>query len=730
MHAGLQPHIAFHLTGRRLGSDLDPIDGLGLRPALLAEYADLTKLRYDFPLVLVERAEGAASVQSLSGLFDAALDAAAVADGDRLRKHALRIEREIRTLAGQRGVASFADAWNEAVRRLATDGDAQFADSASRLRAALKVEGSVVDCDRNMPFGFLHHVWKAVQAGRASLFREQVDKLITRLSEILRADQARSPHELNRDRLKASVGATHRDSFDFAAMARLLAEALPKASLPEARRRRIDRTLSVLQSQRFFPAAGGAAPGSATEPYSFVFGGCAEAIAAYQARLPEMLEFAKSMAIASLEIDGAYVDAKHDAFFAEFGGDDVDPEDAGLFPDYLICVRASDMQAADTDMILEAMSAGMRAKVLVLTDDVLEPSPVGGAHLGFGLRGKQLASTAIGLATSYVLQSSSSNLFRFREQVLRGLTYPGPALFNVFVGPADATLPPYLIAAAAMESRAFPAFAYDPSAGSDWASRFTVSDNPQADRDWPVHGFAYEDEACQRIDEQLPFTLIDFIACDRRYAKHFARVPRAQWNASLTPASEFLASEPHDLSEQVPCVLMVDGSNVLHRVIVDDKLLREARHCAAMWRSLQESGGIHNSHAARLLAREREAWSAQASAEAKARGNGHAAPDVITPSPAVAAAAPAPAEPETRSDDPYIETARCTSCNECTQINDKMFAYNENKQAYIADPDAGTYAQLVEAAESCQVSIIHPGKPRNPSEPGLEELKKRAESFL
>ena len=58
-----------------------------------------------------------------------------------------------------------------------------------------------------------------------------------------------------------------------------------------------------------------------------------------------------------------------------------------------------------------------------------------------------------------------------------------------------------------------------------------------------------------------------------------------------------------------------------------------------------------------------------------------------------------------------------------------MFAYNENKQAYIANPDAGTYAQLVEAAESCQVSIIHPGKPRNPAEPGLPDLLKRAEAF-
>jgi ferredoxin len=92
--------------------------------------------------------------------------------------------------------------------------------------------------------------------------------------------------------------------------------------------------------------------------------------------------------------------------------------------------------------------------------------------------------------------------------------------------------------------------------------------------------------------------------------------------------------------------------------------------------------------------------------------------------PSTAAAPAAAAEPDESKSahEAYIETRRCTTCNECTQINDKMFAYNEEKQAYIANPDAGTYAQIVEAAESYQVSIIHPGKPRNPSEPGIEEL--------
>jgi ferredoxin len=98
--------------------------------------------------------------------------------------------------------------------------------------------------------------------------------------------------------------------------------------------------------------------------------------------------------------------------------------------------------------------------------------------------------------------------------------------------------------------------------------------------------------------------------------------------------------------------------------------------------------------------------------------------------PKAAPAAVEAAEPEKSSDEAYIETPRCTTCNECTNLNNRLFAYDANKQAYIADINAGTYRELVEAAESCQVSIIHPGKPRNPNEPGIADLLKRAEPFL
>jgi hypothetical protein len=253
-----------------------------------------------------------------------------------------------------------------------------------------------------------------------------------------------------------------------------------------------------------------------------------------------------------------------------------------------------------------------------------------------------------------------------------------------------------------------------------------------------VQGFAYEDEAHQRIAEDVAFTLVDFLACDRRYANHFARIPRANWNGTLASVGECVAGETRGLPDKVPCLLMVDRNNVLQKVVADDRLVREARRCRQMWHSMQELGGINNSHALQLLARERKVWEEQRQREAdtRTRETIPAAPEAASAPTATAQAAsvPAPAQAEApqekSSDAAYIETARCTSCDECTNLNNKMFAYDANKQAYIANPDAGTYLQLVEAAESCQVSIIHPGKPRNPNEPGLEELLKRAEPFL
>ncbi|CAN5618210.1 hypothetical protein BH23GEM9_BH23GEM9_33880 [soil metagenome] len=79
--------------------------------------------------------------------------------------------------------------------------------------------------------------------------------------------------------------------------------------------------------------------------------------------------------------------------------------------------------------------------------------------------------------------------------------------------------------------------------------------------------------------------------------------------------------------------------------------------------------------------------------------------------------------------EPYIDTERCTTCNECTNINSKLFAYDDNKQAYIRDARAGTFAQIVMAAEKCPAELIHPGTPLNPKEKDLAKWIERAKPF-
>jgi len=98
--------------------------------------------------------------------------------------------------------------------------------------------------------------------------------------------------------------------------------------------------------------------------------------------------------------------------------------------------------------------------------------------------------------------------------------------------------------------------------------------------------------------------------------------------------------------------------------------------------------------------------------------------------PASAAAPPARSEEdEALVEEAYIESARCTTCNECTNLNKRMFAYNAKKQATVKDAKAGTYQQLVLAAERCPVSIIHPGTPLDPKEKDLPKWVARAARF-
>lgn len=723
--------LIFHLTGQRQGDGVAAIAGLELRPALLGAYRDLAALRHDFPLVLIEepRASDPEAVRSLSSLVDAALREVAPRgiEGERLRRHALQLEHEIRVAveAGQQG--RLATLWDAAAARLGTREGETLEQVLQHTGAAVPGDGEVLGCTPAMPARLLTHAWRAATRAKAQRFSADLSRLVVKLSDILRAAHSHSQAGRTPLALQRALGGPHRSAFDFDALSRILGKGVPRDELPPERRERIERTLRTLEMQRFHALPSQVADDAPVRAYDFAFDSCAEAAQAFRERLPELVGLVKALSVAELETSGHYVEAQHDLIFNAFGEHSLTADDLARFPDYLVCIPPERNDAPDNANLMEMLSSGLPVKVLVQTSDLLEQISIGTGRFAFGVRSARLATTAMGLGGMFVLQSAASNLYALRERLAQGAACRGPALFSVYAAAPEVAgaLPPYLNAAAAMQSRAFAAFSYDAAAGSNWATRFSLENNPQPEVDWSVETLDYVDTALQRAGERCAFTFADFALCDPRRAAHFALVPREHWNATMLPAAQWLELDAHEAAQRVPYLLAVDRDDALQRVIVDAQLMQAVRRCQLLWRRLQEHGGINDSHAQRLLERERAAWAAaQAAAASAAAAQAQAAP----------AGPPAPqvSEPELPShsrDEAWVDTPRCPSCNECQLINPQMFGYDEHKQAYIKDIAAGTYRQLVEAAESCQVAIIHPGKPRDPNEPGLEELLARAEPF-
>ncbi|MDP6023855.1 MAG: hypothetical protein QGG19_21610 [Alphaproteobacteria bacterium] len=756
--------VAFHLTGDRSGGHLTDVAELDMRPALFAGYGDLTGLRYDYPLVLADNSDGEGAVRTLSSIVDDVLNGIAPQgiEGEFARKQLLSLEHGIRSAVAGGAQGTLAKLWQQAGDRMLAGADDTVGEDLQNVlaqaEAALVADGEVIDCDGATPGKVLRHLWQTGQRRKNQSLRHRLDKLILGLEGILGADFAKSETGRSAAQLKGALRGSYEAAFDFDALSNILPRTASDASLPEDRRLRLHATLKVLQTQRFVPASELLRESNAEAPYDFVFQGCAAAKAAFEERLPELVALAKALSVAELEMENRFKPARHVHYFEAFDQTSLRPDDLAQFPSYLVLLPDGDTDGVviERARAAELLSSGLPVKVLVQTDDLLGEDGVTPGQIAMRGNNLHIANMAVGINSAYVLQTTTAGIFRLRNRIMKGLDYAGPALFSIFSGDAGAngSRAPYLTAAAAAESRGFPAFTFDPGAGPDWASRFSVASNPQAETDWPEHELTYELEHHERVEEKLNFTFVDFVAADGRYAKHLTGVGNGSSDKGLMPVGEYLRRKAEGRRDNVPYVLMIDGDNVLRKIVVGEPVIRAAERCVENWHALQELGGVHNSHAARLLETERQRWDEEKQRELDELRAQAAAAASAAPAPAAAAATPAPAAapapaavaaveavagaveaeaPEAPAPDPdvaWIETPRCTTCNECTELNNQLFAYNDNQQAYILDIDGGSFKDMVEAAETCQVSIIHPGKPRNPKEANLSDLVKRAAPFI
>jgi ferredoxin len=342
-------------------------------------------------------------------------------------------------------------------------------------------------------------------------------------------------------------------------------------------------------------------------------------------------------------------------------------------------------------------------------------------------------------------------------------------------------LGPWLHSSAAIESRGHPVFCYDPSPGESWAARFEISDNPAKFEAWSSGSFALRYPDGRSEAKEAAFTFADFALLEPAYEGEFRHVPEALATGALSDdlvtVPEYLELDSSQAGRHIPFVWGIGPDGEASRFAMTRTLALLCRDRARFWRTLQELAGVRNAHVERAVAvaleraqgehTDKIAELEQAHAEELAQARQFEAKEamqrlaaalldtdlsprsqpastvpraapVSTPEPpATEAQAQDSAEPavETEADDsiafddPWIDSPLCTSCNDCIQINQLVFVYDENKQAKIGDASKGTFEQIVRAAEVCPAKCIHPGKPLNPSEENLDELIKRAEPF-
>jgi pyruvate-ferredoxin/flavodoxin oxidoreductase len=405
---------------------------------------------------------------------------------------------------------------------------------------------------------------------------------------------------------------------------------------------------------------------------------------------------------------------------------------------------------------------------------------------------KEMALLAMAHRNVFVLQSSQASPAHMLGGVLKGLQSHYPAVFALHCpcppehGVGDDQAPD--AAKLSLESRAYPLMVYDPAEGKSLAERLSLDGNPSLDEPWPEYDLTYLDEEGNEQTLALPVTMADWAATEARFKKHFKKVKNGD-DGDLIAFHEFIARPPEDREGVTPFIYVLERDKKLGRLTVSPEMVELTEDRMEVWNLLKEMAGETTLEADAEAAFEDQVTQIKAEYEAKiadlkqkfpqvvARrlaeglvraGNGQqtvadllskvqgmegltpVTADVVAgfgavAAPAatvgdgggaaavaeapVAAAAPAVEEDEELAMEPYIDTARCTTCDECTKLNKRLFAYNDKKQAYIKDAKAGKFKELVQAAERCPVRIIHPGQPLNKKEKDLEKWMKRAEPF-
>ena len=779
---------------------------------LLAPYENMKAVSYDYPLWIAEKSENIPDglFMPVAELLHGALKTFAPEKNQAktLRDNIPRLEmyfRDVMSVSGQpeKFEQILASALEKTRIKLALTGEESKAFEADlkKLSSHLPVSGTVVGFSGDAVFYVLAALLKANHSSAQTTVNEEIKQLTSSLKELLLVEKSNLPDERKPERLQQSLGFSSK-LINPNSLAEVLPESASVSMSPE-RMQRIQKTLEIISDpeNRFwtkdalllvhesnYKRSGfsweDCFPDSSVSSYKD--GSAAETAAEiFEKQMEIASKIIAAIRIAKMEIDDHYRTEIHDQFFQNFNWKRMGQEELSLVPPVILLEEESSLK--DNPQVLSRLLLSAKPiNVIVLKNSPLQNNTEIFSSLNpeddqaFGFR-QELGLLAVSHRKAFVSQASVSHLEHLIQSLSTGIKTGLPSFFNVLAPTttADQADQTFLVAGAAVESREFPLFSYDPNRGLEWGSRFLVSANPQAEQEWPIYELPVTSTDGTESSLSLAFTPADFMVLRADAKNFYLDVPAQFWSEdSMLPLAEYLRLPLKDTHDKLPFLWTLDEQRVLHRILPNIILTEICRERLDAWSFVQDFGGSNNYHA--KVAAEQERTEAAVETEKKIaelevkhqaeleqvrqQTAGEAMerltavlmdldPLSVLPSgKAVKAAKPEELTPmksaeqnlaqlvedteedeevadEEISEEAWLETFRCTTCNECTEMSPAVFDYNEDKQAFIKDINAGTYQELVLAAEECPAKCIHPGQPFNPDEAGLEDLIKRAAVF-
>lgn len=767
-----------------------PADAL---PALLAPFRDPSRVRNDFPLVIERTPDGLRARPLGDVLPEIAqhgkTQARIVQDNLPRLERRMRVLLAQQPSAGLRDLLRTAGSQTIAELQLRDTIAAGLKTDLESMAAAVPA-AELLGLQPATPLALLLAAARQRAAVAGERFKASAKAHAEALSSLLQVEAQKDPEARSATSLQKSLGTASGQFLDTSALARNVGQHRGSLRADPERRQRLQNALAALEQHLAAPALPpmvlvhqGQAPALPGVEAIVADDVCTAAAQQFDRLAATLLAAMRAMQLAELEQRSAYDPERHDPRLAAMRWQDLAAEDLALLPVVAVLVPASALAGRSMQSLTSLLVSQRPVQVIALQAPVADPVP---GEDGQPHSRLELGYLGIGFRDAYVQQSTAARPSHLLAGFVRALRGRRPGLHVVDPGlAANGAEPPlgaFLHAGASIEGRANPLFQYDPEAGETWARRLDFALNPAPEADWPLSDLSAR--AAGGGDErlQLAFTFADCALLEPTLRGSFALVPDSLRSDELVPLAEWLQMPTEAATRALPFVWVACGSGAgtLHRALVQRPLVQACQDRLRFWRTLQELAGVRNEYvreavqrarqeAAEQAAREQQALQAQHEQQleqVRAEATGQAmqglarmlleidpvgeAPVAVARPPRVAAAATAaaapaeaaPAAPAAQAapapaaapaddgpEEPWIDSVRCSTCNDCVNLNPLLFVYNENKQARIGNAQAGTYAQIVAAAEKCPSRCIHPGKPMNPAEPGLDALIARAQPF-